>query len=63
MSQPPPPSPPLLPAVVVELPICSICLETYVMGAILVCGHGFHAECVSRWLHRSRTCPMCRARV
>ena len=54
-----PPPPPSSPAV--ELSVCSICLETYVMGATLVCGHRFHAECVSRWLRRSRTCPVCRA--
>ena len=48
------------PPVAMELPTCSICLDVYIDGAILVCGHGFHAECVSRWLHRSRTCPVCR---
>ena len=24
------------------------------------CGHTFHDECLSRWLTRSRSCPLCR---
>ncbi|KAF9459700.1 hypothetical protein BDZ94DRAFT_1002213 [Collybia nuda] len=27
-----------------------------------LCRHAFHDKCLSRWLVRSRTCPMCRAK-
>tara|TARA_B110000908_G_C10248317_1_gene450237 strand:- start:2123 stop:2383 length:261 start_codon:yes stop_codon:yes gene_type:complete len=24
-----------------------------------VCGHGFHHECISKWLQKSNNCPIC----
>ncbi|KAL0426117.1 UNVERIFIED_CONTAM: putative RING-H2 finger protein ATL21C [Sesamum radiatum] len=45
---------------------CSICLEEYhISKETLVrylpqCGHYFHAECIDQWLHKSKTCPVCR---
>ncbi|XP_074584731.1 RING-H2 finger protein ATL79-like [Curcuma longa] len=43
---------------------CAICLADFADGdAVRVlpgCGHGFHAQCVERWLVASRTCPTCR---
>jgi len=43
---------------------CSICCEA-VGGAIpvrrLACGHGFHHECIARWLQRKAQCPLCKA--
>ena len=45
--------------------ICAICLD-YAVGATetdtLPCGHTFHGKCISEWLKRSSTCPLCRAR-
>ncbi len=32
-------------------------------GIRLDCGHIFCEECISEWLERDRTCPMCRANV
>ena len=26
----------------------------------LACGHEFHLECVSTWLHAKRICPCCK---
>tara|TARA_B100000768_G_C11281521_1_gene378908 strand:- start:338 stop:607 length:270 start_codon:yes stop_codon:yes gene_type:complete len=23
------------------------------------CGHGFHTECINKWLKKSNKCPMC----
>ena len=43
---------------------CSICLSEYPVGSymlILPCGHAFHSRCLTRWLSRSHTCPLCRA--
>jgi len=31
--------------------------QGYVHSA--VCGHGFHVECISRWLDRRPCCPLC----
>jgi hypothetical protein len=47
---------------VVEAEVCPICLanDPGVRRRHLSCGHGVHAACVTRWLRRSRTCPVCR---
>eukprot|EP00727_Mastigamoeba_balamuthi_P014297 m51a1_g9490 putative ring finger protein 165 (171) ;mRNA; f:638186-638698 len=43
---------------------CGICLSDYEVGEVvrtLPCLHGFHAECVDRWLLSSDAhCPVCR---
>lgn len=42
---------------------CSICLEEiHAAGQtrMLPCGHGCHTTCLSKWLARKNTCPMCR---
>ena len=42
---------------------CLICLEEQVLGAYackLQCGHLFHRDCVSEWLEKHCTCPVCR---
>ncbi|NWS13193.1 PJA2 ligase, partial [Pachyramphus minor] len=42
---------------------CTICCTDYVRGeyvAELPCHHLFHKSCVTRWLQRSGTCPVCR---
>lgn len=43
---------------------CAICHDTLVVGVELPCGHGdFHAGCVSQWMNRRGTCPICRGVV
>ena len=42
---------------------CPICLSDYVGGSLLKelpCGHHFHTNCVSAWLHDKTSCPLCR---
>merc|ERR1712217_887573 len=42
---------------------CSICLVDFNVGdslRSLWCGHGFHQECVDRWLAQKDECPVCR---
>ena len=42
---------------------CSICLEEYVDGSArraLRCGHGFHRECIDRWITEHSWCPNCK---
>jgi hypothetical protein len=45
---------------------CSICLTELRFGAdvgalrALQCAHVFHESCISAWLLRERTCPLCR---
>ncbi|TXG60160.1 hypothetical protein EZV62_014733 [Acer yangbiense] len=43
---------------------CSICLESVGVGEIVArmpCSHLFHTTCITRWLHRKPSCPLCRA--
>ncbi|CAL5087139.1 unnamed protein product [Urochloa decumbens] len=47
---------------------CAVCLAEYASGeevrVLPACRHGFHRECVDRWLlTRAPTCPVCRAPV
>jgi len=55
---------------------CTVCLEGLSAQVdnevshcvrLIVCGHGFHAECIDAWLNgaggNSSTCPECRAVV
>ncbi|CAL5073098.1 unnamed protein product [Urochloa decumbens] len=47
---------------------CAVCLAEYEGGeevrVLPACRHGFHRECVDRWLlTRAPTCPVCRAPV
>ena len=42
---------------------CCICLEDFEAGQErrnLPCLHGFHAECIDRWLESNSTCPVCK---
>ncbi|NXQ33059.1 PJA2 ligase, partial [Alaudala cheleensis] len=42
---------------------CTICCSDYVEGEIITelpCRHLFHKPCVTLWLQRSGTCPVCR---
>ena len=45
---------------------CSVCLEAFVSGQILIClpcNHRFHEDCVVPWLENHVHCPYCRTRV
>ncbi|KAL6642253.1 hypothetical protein ACP70R_020434 [Stipagrostis hirtigluma subsp. patula] len=44
---------------------CAICLEDFDDGeevSVMPCarGHEFHPGCITKWLGRSKTCPLCR---
>ncbi|KAL3309912.1 hypothetical protein Ciccas_011535 [Cichlidogyrus casuarinus] len=42
---------------------CSVCFDEYSTGdncIQLVCQHVFHEPCISTWLKRHGTCPVCR---
>lgn len=45
---------------------CSICLNPVESeGTIydIPCKHVFHENCLSKWLERQQTCPLCRAKI
>ncbi|KAI3734110.1 hypothetical protein L6452_13573 [Arctium lappa] len=46
--------------------ICVICQKEYeadeMMGR-LECKHGYHVECINKWLLHKNVCPICRATV
>jgi len=45
---------------------CELCLMEYETGDELMrlpCLHLFHSNCVSPWLHKSYTCPVCQTDV
>lgn len=45
---------------------CTICTDKFCTGGFvtrLPCGHEFHRECVSAWLRRHCSCPVCRAEM
>lgn len=42
---------------------CTICMSPIDRGDVvydILCKHVFHCRCLDEWMHRSRTCPMCR---
>ncbi|KYN01702.1 PREDICTED: RING finger and transmembrane domain-containing protein 2-like [Cyphomyrmex costatus] len=43
--------------------ICAICHEEYTTPVRLHCKHIFCEACVSTWLDRERSCPLCRASI
>jgi hypothetical protein len=45
---------------------CSICLNSITPEEMLYdipCGHFFHQSCLSKWLDRQPSCPLCRANI
>lgn len=45
---------------------CVICMEDYAQGeerTMLPCWHGFHKDCVNRWLKNKGCCPVCKTEV
>jgi hypothetical protein len=46
-------------------PYCSICMDDIDPSEIREldsCHHTFHHHCISQWLERSPTCPLCKSR-
>mmetsp|Transcript_15267 Transcript_15267/g.22850 ORF Transcript_15267/g.22850 Transcript_15267/m.22850 type:complete len:496 (+) Transcript_15267:2-1489(+) len=43
--------------------MCAICQEKMISPVKLSCAHVFCEQCISAWLQRERTCPLCRAIV
>ena len=61
----PPTLPPPLPILSVSTPLltqeCVICHDQCSGEHMtLVCGHQYHASCITTWLTRQRSCPVCR---
>ena len=45
---------------------CSICLNSITPEEMIYdipCGHVFHQSCLSKWLDRQPSCPLCRAKI
>ncbi len=45
---------------------CCICLDAMEVGEqviLLPCSHGYHKDCIQRWLARSAQCPLCKTVV
>lgn len=48
----------------VEIPNCSICLDSCKNGlGVIACGHVFHEICVDHWIKTNQRCPICRAQM
>ncbi|XP_018425287.1 PREDICTED: RING finger and transmembrane domain-containing protein 1 [Nanorana parkeri] len=43
--------------------ICAICQAEFKKPTVLLCQHIFCQECISLWLNREKTCPMCRTAI
>mmetsp|Transcript_28656 Transcript_28656/g.52165 ORF Transcript_28656/g.52165 Transcript_28656/m.52165 type:complete len:304 (-) Transcript_28656:210-1121(-) len=49
-----------------DLNECELCLQEYSAGEELLrlpCMHLFHCNCVTPWLHKSYTCPVCQTDI
>ncbi|KAL2484865.1 RING-H2 finger protein ATL32 [Abeliophyllum distichum] len=46
---------------------CAICLSMFQqeekVKVLPICHHGFHSECVDKWLRTRSSCPLCRALI
>ncbi|ORC87846.1 uncharacterized protein TM35_000202550 [Trypanosoma theileri] len=45
-----------------RLSSCPICLERFTLenpAIVVICGHGFHLQCLEEWRQRSPLCPVC----
>jgi hypothetical protein len=44
---------------------CCICMDSDNTNpwSMLPCGHKFHCQCISQWLHSNQTCPICRIQI
>ncbi|ESN98613.1 hypothetical protein HELRODRAFT_67009 [Helobdella robusta] len=43
--------------------MCAVCHDAFVSPVQLPCGHIYCDECITSWLDRERTCPMCRSKM
>ena len=46
-----------------ENDICSICLENFVKKDKIItldCEHYYHDDCITNWLKKDQSCPLCR---
>ena len=43
--------------------VCGVCHCEITDGVRTECKHEFHVDCMTKWLEKSATCPMCRERV
>ncbi len=41
---------------------CSVCLESNV-NCETNCSHHFHVGCLSQWINRNNSCPLCRGNI
>ncbi|KAF8391094.1 hypothetical protein HHK36_023394 [Tetracentron sinense] len=43
---------------------CAICLSEFLIGELIRvlprCKHGFHVQCIEKWLYSHASCPTCR---
>ncbi|KAJ8598093.1 hypothetical protein CTAYLR_005570 [Chrysophaeum taylorii] len=49
-----------------ETTACCICLEDHVVNSMVTrmpCGHLFHSDCLTDWLSRHCSCPVCRFEI
>lgn len=45
---------------------CAVCLEDFKQGhvrKVLPCLHGFHQECIDKWLRSNGSCPICKHKL
>lgn len=43
---------------------CSICFEPMILfKRTSPCGHEFHNDCITKWIEKQSTCPLCRAEI
>lgn len=42
---------------------CAICYDEMLQGIVLPCGHQYHKDCISPWIHKHFTCPTCRQSI
>jgi E3 ubiquitin-protein ligase RNF115/126 len=46
-----------------EPPMCTVCCEHIVIGSkgmFMPCGHVYHPDCLTPWLEKNNSCPVCR---
>ncbi|OIT20681.1 PREDICTED: E3 ubiquitin-protein ligase RING1-like [Nicotiana attenuata] len=50
-----------------EVGLCIVCMEGFQRGVDhgkkTLCGHVFHANCLTKWLSICNSCPLCRFKV
>jgi len=46
-----------------EPPTCTVCCDNINVdskGMFMPCGHVYHPDCLTPWLEKQNTCPVCR---